>query len=128
MVTRSCCSMGGKTSGFGQKSKRDTGNRVLQRVRHHPWTQTLSPVGKQSEHDSVHSDQQHAAFPFVTMTGAEHNSGGNDSKKNISGDRRDLPLQVSAENNFFHETGDGTESHPQGKLQAGLRNNPLEAL
>src|SRR5258708_3914013 len=105
-VTRSCSSMGGKTSALRQKSQCNTCKRVLHCMRHHSWTQTFSPVGQQSEHDSVDRDQQHAAFTFVTMPGAEDDGRADESKKKVSGDRCDLALQIPTKYNFFYEAGD----------------------
>src|SRR5215475_6093110 len=83
----------------------NTGESVLACVRHHSRAQTFSPQREQSEQRAEHRDAYHVLGTFVTMGRAKDHCRTGYSSVDVACNYSDLLLQISAKQNFFHESG-----------------------
>src|SRR6266571_6710196 len=97
--------------------ERDTGDGIRNRVRHHAWPQALAVVGKYSKERPEYADDNHHSRSLVAVTETENRGGGDDPNHSMPPERAELALQVSAENDFFKESGANTQQDKESSLK-----------
>src|SRR5664279_6006008 len=80
-----------------QHVQHGSADRVMPCVSDHSGTKTLAPPRQQSEHQAVNPDQQHARTALVAMRCPKNQRRQQNSRQHRTGERRELPLQISAE-------------------------------
>src|SRR5215831_10411758 len=86
---------------------------IEHRMSNHSRAQTLAPQSKVPEHQAEDEDQHHAPRTLVSMPGAEDESGADKPGVDVPAKNRELLLQISAENNLFHEAGNRAQQNEQ---------------
>src|SRR5215470_1714148 len=99
------CSPCSKLSFLRQEVTDNPSESVLACVRNHSRTQTFAPQSEQSEQCAEDCDAYHVLGTFVTMGSTKNHRRTNYSRIDVSCDHSDLLLQISAKQNFFHESG-----------------------
>src|SRR5262249_37891221 len=111
----------GEDTGSRRQVKKDALCGIEHAVSNHSWAQTLAPQSKEPEHQPKDKDQRHAPHPLVAMPGAEDESRSDKPGVDVPAKNRELLLQVSAEDNFFHEAGNSAQQNEEQKSVQGMR-------
>ena len=97
------------------EAKQETRKSIVPCVCHHGRAQTFREVSKNSEHGAEDCDEHHAASTFVTVTASENDGGRHKADINVAAEDANLLLQISAKDNFLHESRGATESNPHNE-------------
>src|SRR5260370_12979285 len=93
---------------------------VVPRMRHHARPQTLPRLRQNPKKQTIHEDDDGRSPALINMACAERDGRENDPRRDIAGPRAELPLEISAENNFLATAPrDGCET-PKKNLQLTL--------
>ena len=89
----------------------------------HPWPQAVTPVGEQTETDSVERDDRHESPALISVAKAEDNGlKHNSSYKGVT-KRGKLPLEISAKDDFLAEAGSQGHQDPKNHFRPCLRHH-----
>src|SRR5258707_1433241 len=106
--------------------ERDTGDRILERVRHHAGPQALPQMRQDAEENSKEADRDHHSSSLVCMRQPENHPGCDDADDGVPTERPELTLQISAENDFFKQPRANAQQHKERGLKIGMRSDGPE--
>ena len=104
-----------------ESKKGNPADGILKGMRHHSRPEALAEVSKYSKERSENSDDHHIARALVGVTETEDRGGDDDPNHGVAPERAELALQVSAEDDFFKESGANAQQNKESGLKIGVR-------